>query len=116
MLNRSCSYALAALILLQTTAKTEAASIGMSTPHRCTTNAAATRCRYAQIRDDAILRVRDTRTSSAGGGRNEGENTCWSSCFKNYNDCVDAGPKNLCVTRMKSCLELCDRLSNKPRM
>jgi hypothetical protein len=69
-------------------------------------------------RDATLLRIRDTRTSAAGGGGGGGgsDNTCWSSCFKNYNGCMETGPKNMCVTRVKSCLELCDRLSNKPRM
>jgi hypothetical protein len=74
--------------------------------------------RYSSVisQDATLLRIRDTRTSAAGGGGGGSDNTCWSSCFRNYNGCMETGPKNMCVTRVKSCLELCDRLSNKPRM
>jgi hypothetical protein len=63
-----------------------------------------------------LLQIRDTRTAAGAGGGNGGPNSCWSACFNTYNQCMDGGPKNICVSRMKSCLEVCDRLSNRPGM
>jgi hypothetical protein len=66
-----------------------------------------------------LLQIRDARTAAGGGGDgggNGGANSCWSSCFGDYSQCMDAGPKNVCVSRMKTCLEVCDRLSNRPGM
>jgi hypothetical protein len=66
----------------------------------------------AVLLEGGLLRVRDTQ-ASAGGGRGGADNRCWGTCFRNYNDCVDTGPKTMCVKNMKSCLALCDHLSNK---
>jgi len=63
-----------------------------------------------------LLQIRDTQAAAAGGGGNGRANSCWSACFGDYSQCMDAGPKNVCVSRMKTCLEVCDRLSNRPGM
>lgn len=63
-----------------------------------------------------LLQIRDTQAAASGGGGNGRANSCWSSCFGDYSQCMDAGPKNVCVSRMKTCLEVCDRLSNRPGM
>src|SRR5919112_1090099 len=58
-----------------------------------------------QARGDALLLlVRDIRQAGGGGG-------CWSHCFNTYNECVGLNEKNLCVARVKTCMETCDRLS-----
>jgi hypothetical protein len=66
--------------------------------------------------------VRDTRASmsggsgGSGGGSNGGSggnaNSCWSACFSTYNNCVDRERKDHCVSRMKSCLAICDTSGN----
>jgi hypothetical protein len=107
MLKKSYLPALGALLLVASLSPSEAAPVGPGMSLR----------QSPVISQDAtLLRIRDTRTSAAGGGGGGSDNTCWSSCFRNYNGCMENGPKNMCVTRVKSCLELCDRLSNKPRM
>jgi hypothetical protein len=107
MLKKSYFPVLGALLLVASLSVAEAEPVGsgMSLRHSPVIS-----------RDATLLRIRDTRTSAAGGGGGGSDNTCWSSCFRNYNGCMETGPKNMCVTRVKSCLELCDRLSNKPRM
>jgi hypothetical protein len=107
MLKKSCFPVLSALLLAASLSATEAAPVGPGM---------SLRDGPVISWDATLLRIRDTRTSAAGGGGGGSENTCWSSCFRNYNGCMETGPKNMCVTRIKSCLELCDRLSNKPRM
>ena len=57
-----------------------------------------------------LLQIRDVR-SSAGGG-----NGCWNACFTDFDECMGIRTKNLCVSRVKTCLETCDRLSNRPGM
>jgi hypothetical protein len=54
--------------------------------------------------DPMLLLVRDVRQAGGGGG-------CWSHCFNTYNECVGLNEKNLCVARVKTCMETCDRLS-----
>ncbi len=54
--------------------------------------------------DALLLLVRDIRQAGGGGG-------CWSHCFNTYNECVGLNEKNLCVARVKTCMETCDRLS-----
>jgi hypothetical protein len=107
MLKKSCFLVPSALLLAASlsAAKAEPLGPGMLLRHSPVIS-----------QDATLLRIRDTRTSAAGGGGGGSDNTCWSSCFRNYNGCMETGPKNMCVTRVKSCLELCDRLSNKPRM
>lgn len=107
MLKKSYFPVLSALLLVASLSAAKAAPVGLGMS-----------LRYSPVisRDATLLRIRDTRTSAAGGGGGGSENTCWGSCFRNYNGCMETGPKNMCVTRIKSCLELCDRLSNKPRM
>jgi hypothetical protein len=63
-----------------------------------------------------LLQIRDTQAAAPRGGGNRRANSCWSSCIGDYSQCMDAGPKNVCVSRMKTCLEVCDRLSNRPGM
>ncbi len=59
--------------------------------------------------------VRDARASASGGGGG-GTNGCWSACFNDYTLCMDQGPKAVCVSRMKTCLAICDHLTNRPDM
>jgi hypothetical protein len=59
-----------------------------------------------------LLLIRDTRSAAAGGGKN----SCWKSCFDDYNSCMDQSGKNPCVSRMKTCMAVCDQLSNRPGM
>jgi hypothetical protein len=59
--------------------------------------------------------VRDTRAAASGGGGGR-TNGCWSACFIDYSLCMDQGPKNVCVSRMKTCLAICDHLTNRPDM
>jgi hypothetical protein len=58
-----------------------------------------------------LLQVRDVR--SAGGNSGNG---CWNACFSDFDECMGIRTKNLCVSRVKTCLETCDRLSNRPGM
>jgi hypothetical protein len=65
-----------------------------------------------------LLLIRDVRATMGGGNGNGGEgsggngggnaNRCWSTCFNSYNACMDKGPKDVCVSRMKTCLAICD--------
>jgi hypothetical protein len=58
-----------------------------------------------RLRSDALLLlVRDVRQAGGGGG-------CWSHCFNTYNECMGLSEKNVCVARVKTCMETCDRLS-----
>jgi len=63
-----------------------------------------------------VMLVRDTQAATSGGGGGRSGSGCWSACFHDYNSCMDVGPKNVCVSRMKTCLAICDRLSNRPGM
>jgi hypothetical protein len=58
-----------------------------------------------------LLQVRDVRGSSGRSG-----NGCWTACFSDFDECMGVRTKNLCVSRVKTCLETCDRLSNRPGM
>lgn len=66
-----------------------------------------------------LLLIRDVR-ATMGGGHGDGgagggggnANRCWSTCFNTYNACMDKGPKDICVSRMKTCLAICDTSSN----
>ncbi len=51
-----------------------------------------------------LLQVRDMRQAGGSGG-------CWNHCFNNYNECLGVSEKNICVGRVKTCMETCDRLS-----
>jgi hypothetical protein len=57
-----------------------------------------------------LLQVRDV----SSGGRSG--NGCWTACFSDFDECMGIRTKNLCVSRVKTCLETCDRLSNRPGM
>ena len=57
-----------------------------------------------------LLQVRDIRSGGGGG------NGCWNACFTDFDECLGIRTKNLCVSRVKTCLETCDRLSNRPGM
>lgn len=59
--------------------------------------------------------IRDVQ--GAGGGSNgRSSNICWSSCFNNYNGCLEVSDKSSCVSRMKNCLAVCDKLSGNPNL
>jgi hypothetical protein len=51
-----------------------------------------------------ILRIRDTRQAGNSGG-------CWSHCYNMFDECMSNSEKNVCVSRVKTCMETCDRLS-----
>jgi len=71
----------------------------------------------ARLSEARLLRVRDTQAANSGtGGHGRGPNSCWSACFNDYNACMDRGPENVCVSRMKTCLAICDRISRRPDM
>jgi hypothetical protein len=53
-----------------------------------------------------ILRIRDMRQTGGGGSGG-----CWTHCFTMYDECLGTKEKNVCVTRIKTCMETCDRLS-----
>jgi hypothetical protein len=57
------------------------------------------------------LQIRDVQSARNGGG-----NGCWNACFTDFDECMGVRTKNLCVSRVKTCLETCDRLSNRPGM
>lgn len=70
---------------------------------------------YQSKRPGAIFQlIRDVR--SGGGGNGRSENICWSSCFNNYNGCLEVSDKPACVSRMKNCLAVCDKLSGNPNL
>ena len=58
-----------------------------------------------------LLQIRDIRSAGGNGG-----NGCWSACFSDFDECMGIRTRNLCVSRVKTCLETCDRLSNRPGM
>jgi hypothetical protein len=51
-----------------------------------------------------ILLVRDMRQAGGNGG-------CWNHCYTMFDECMGTSEKNICVTRVKTCMETCDRLS-----
>lgn len=57
-----------------------------------------------------LLLVRDIRSASGNG------NGCWNACFTDFDECMGVRQKAMCVSRVKTCLETCDRLSNRPGM
>lgn len=57
------------------------------------------------------LQIRDVQSARNGGG-----NGCWNACFTDFDECMGVRTKNLCVSRVKTCLETCDRLSHRPGM
>jgi hypothetical protein len=58
-----------------------------------------------------LLQIRDVQSARNGGG-----NGCWNACFTDFDECMGMRTKDLCVSRVKTCLETCDRLSNRPGM
>jgi hypothetical protein len=60
-----------------------------------------------------LIPIRDVRSAGNGNGNGNG---CWGACFDDFSECVGIRTKNLCVSRVKICLETCDRLSNRPGM
>ena len=66
--------------------------------------------RFASRASGGLLQIRDVRSAGGGG------NGCWSACFSDFDECMGIRTKNLCVSRVKTCLETCDRLSNRPGM
>lgn len=57
-----------------------------------------------------LLQIRDARSANGGG------NGCWNACFTDFDECMGIRTKNLCVSRVKTCLETCERLSSRPGM
>jgi hypothetical protein len=58
-----------------------------------------------------LLQIRDVSMSGGSGG-----NGCWNACFSDFDECMSIRTKTTCVSRVKTCLETCDRLSNRPGM
>ena len=71
-----------------------------------------------QTATGGLILIRDARASMGGGGNGGGgggggnANSCWSACFSTYTNCMDRGPKDFCVSRMKTCLAVCDTSAN----
>ena len=65
---------------------------------------------FASRTHGGLLQIRDVRNAGGGG------NGCWNACFTDFDECMGIRTKNLCVSRVKTCLETCDRLSNRPGM
>jgi hypothetical protein len=57
------------------------------------------------------LQIRDVQSARNGGG-----NGCWNACFTDFDACMGLRTKTQCVSRVKTCLETCDRLSHRPGM
>lgn len=76
--------------------------------HACTGNAAATV--QQSCPRGALQEIRDVQTARSRG------NGCWNACFNDFDECMGVRTKDLCVSRVKTCLETCDRLSNRPGM
>jgi hypothetical protein len=51
-----------------------------------------------------LLRIRDMRQAGGGGG-------CWNHCYNMFDECMGTSQKNICVSRVKTCMETCDKLS-----
>jgi hypothetical protein len=68
------------------------------------------RAPLARRMQGGLLRIRDVKSADGGG------NGCWNACFTDFDECMGIRAKNLCVSRVKTCLETCDRLSNRPGM
>jgi hypothetical protein len=54
--------------------------------------------------DGGLVLIRDMRAGGSGGG-------CWSHCYVSYDECLGVKEKAICVARIKTCMETCDRLS-----
>jgi hypothetical protein len=114
MLKKSLFHGVVAILLMQTIGAAEAMPGASGETYSCLGSGAEQTRSCARQSGAALLLVRDTRAAASGGGR--GASSCWSACFNDYNACVDAGPKQVCVSRMKTCLAICDSLSNRPGM
>ena len=51
-----------------------------------------------------ILLIRDVRQAGGSGG-------CWNHCYAVFDECMGLNEKAVCVSRVKTCMETCDRLS-----
>jgi hypothetical protein len=51
-----------------------------------------------------ILQIRDVRQAGGSGG-------CWNHCYTMFDECMGISQKDVCVSRVKTCMETCDRLS-----
>jgi hypothetical protein len=116
MLKTLISSSLALSILLTATALA-VASPSLPMAPSCYHQAADSRSSDQTPMARFIL-VRDARASMGGGSGGNGgggnTNSCWSACFSTYNNCIDNGPKEKghCVSRMKTCLAICDSSAN----
>lgn len=50
--------------------------------------------------------VRNLQQAGGGGGGG-----CWSHCLNTFDECMGISAKDVCVARVKTCMETCDRLS-----
>lgn len=48
--------------------------------------------------------VRNLMHAGGGGG-------CWSHCLNTFDECMGINAKDVCVARVKTCMETCDKLS-----
>jgi hypothetical protein len=117
MLKTLISSALALSTLL-TASALAVASPSLPTASGCYRHEAESRLSNQAPMARFIL-VRDARASMGGGGSGSNggggnTNSCWSACFSTYNNCIDNGPKEkgYCVSRMKTCLAICDTSAN----
>jgi hypothetical protein len=54
-----------------------------------------------------LILIRDTRAAGSGGGGGG----CWTHCYARYDECMGVSEKPICVSRIKTCMETCERLS-----
>src|SRR5262249_41631791 len=117
MLRQFFFKALATIFLIQTQLPVIAMPTTPEPPRSCPMSADASK---QQCPDPSgVIRVFDSRASMGGGnGKGGRSSSCWTSCFNDYNQCLDNGqsaeaPKKACVARMKTCLAVCDHLSER---
>lgn len=104
-------------LLLSTIALAEAGAGATQQALSCAagfTAARQTLSTTARCAQPSLLRIRDVQNAKNGGSGNG--NGCWNACFNDFDECLGIRTKNLCVSRVKTCLETCDRLSNRPGM
>jgi len=51
-----------------------------------------------------LMPVRELRHAGGGG-------SCWTHCYATFDECMGLNAKEVCVARVKLCMETCDRLA-----
>ncbi len=109
MMKQVLRYVSAAAILFAAIPLQQALAADGKASNQCAAPSAY--CAHSQ--QAMLLPARDTRAGLGGnGGGDGGKGNCWRSCFNAYNSCMDQAPKDICVPQMRSCLAVCDTLSN----